>query len=195
MSEQERTPLGPLGLALLSSTVGTICVGLIFRHSVSQQTHSKRSMSILISNTVRSACALLWPSVLLLSVPSEDVSRPALCLPVAWGFFAWAVDSYLVNRAPSSTEGRPASLRFDPSSINALSFGLCGMVGARPQSAHSALFLRAIVGSILVVLPSHNIAPGSVEEQVFDSVQKGILLWCVGLLLAGVVLAPRKPEN
>ena len=177
------------GLANLSCLVGAICIGAVFRRDF-QRASSDKSRRIAVSNAIRTGCAVLWPSILLASIPSRDVSRESVTLPIAWGFVAWAVDHYLANHAPSANEARAASLRFDPTSINSLAFGLCGLTGARTHGVQWTLFRRAIVASILVALPTHNIAPGSMEEQVVESVQKGILLWCIGFVIAGAT-APK----
>ena len=138
---------------------------------------------------IRTAGAALWPAVLFALVPREDRARPALLAPLAWAAAAWALDAHLLHPAPSAQPDKPASLRLEPASLGSLTFGLCGLLGAKPDSRHTHLFIYAIVGSILLVLPSHNLAPGCVEEQWFESVQKAALIWCIGLLVAGVALA------
>ena len=110
------------------------------------------------------------------------------------------IDAHLLHHAPSNSDERLASLRMDPSSLTGLAFGLCGLVGSRPNSEYSYLFMYAIVGCLLVVLPSHNLEPGCLEEQWFESTQKAALLWCVGTLIAAVFLARDRvkmsaPEN
>lgn len=127
-------------------------------------------------------------------VPREDHARPEMLAPLAWAAAAWALDAHLLHNAPSAQPDKPASLRLEPASLGSLTFGLCGLLGAKSDSRHTHLFVYAIMGSILVVLPSHNLEPGCVEEQYFESVQKAALIWCIGLLVAGVALArPRFP--
>ena len=62
-------------------------------------------------------------------------------------------------------------------------------MGARGEGPHTHLFLYAVVGCLVLVLPSHNLQEGCVEEQVFESVQKAALVWCIGFLVAGVALS------
>lgn len=140
---------------------------------------------------IRTMGAVLWPAVLLALVPAADRGNPALAVPLSWNAAMWALDAHLLHHAPSADE-RPASLRLDHASLASLSFGLCGLLGARPGSAHTHLFLYAIVGCVVLVFPSHNLQEGCVEQQVFESVQKAALMWCIGLLIAGVVLLRSK---
>ena len=138
------------------------------------------------ASAIRTLGTLLWPSVLLAVVPREDHSSRALALPLAWGVGAWLLDAHLMHHAPSGEEGRPATLRLEPGSIAPLSFGLVGLL--KPDGKYTHLFLYAIVGCLVLVLPSHNLRPDCVEEQVFESVQKAALIWCIGFLVAGVSL-------
>jgi len=45
-----------------------------------------------------------------------------------------------------------------------------------------------MLGMMLVVLPSHNIDNDYIEDAIIESVQKAALMWCMGLIVAGVVL-------
>ena len=143
------------------------------------------------ASAVRTLGTLLWPSVLLASVPRADHCRRALALPLAWGVGAWLLDAHLLHHAPSNEEGKPASLRLDPASLTSLSFGLCGLL--KPEGKYTHLFLYAIVGCLVLVLPSPNLKPGCIEEQLFESVQKAALVWCIGFLIAGVALTSSQP--
>lgn len=169
------------------TVVGVLCVLHVYASLLRQNppplTHRRA-----LAGTIRTLGSILWPSVLLAAVPSEDHNRSALVWPLAWNAFMWTLDAYLLHYAPSDDEERPASLRLDPTSLTGMSFGLCGLIGARPDSRYTYLFLYAVVGCLVLVLPSHNLQSGSLEEQVFESVQKAALLWCIGFLIAGVAL-------
>lgn len=154
------------------------------RHVLADDLARQRALASL----VRTAGAITWPLCLLSVVPADDHGRPALAIPLAWNGIMWAIDAQLLHRAPSNDPHRPASLRLDPGCLTSLAFGLCAMLGGRPESKHTHLFMYAIVGCLVLVLPSHNLQPGCFEEQLFESAQKAALLWCVGLLIAGITL-------
>lgn len=169
------------------TVLGGLCVIQLFLKQ--QHTWSGLALRRARASVIRTLGAVVWPAVLLGAVPRADHDRAILAVPLLWNAGMWVLDAHLLHHAPSSDpEARPASLRLDPASLTGLSFGLCGLLGARPESRYTHLFLYAIVGCLVLVLPSHNLAPDSVEEQVFESVQKAALLQCVGLLIAGVVL-------
>ena len=169
----------------VASVVGALCVWEVYRSLPPMDALSRRRA---LASTIRTMGTILWPVVLLSAVPREDHGHPALALPLMWNVLAWVLDAHLLHHAPSHSESVPASLRLEPQSITALTFGLCGLLGARPEGRHTHLFLFAVVGCIVLVLPSHNLKPGCLEEQVFESVQKAAIMWCIGLLIAGVVL-------
>jgi hypothetical protein len=173
----------PVGLA---TAVGLLCLAETHRGLEARtDLEARRARASLL----RTGGALLWPALLLSVVPREDHCRWALAPALLFNFAVWTLDSYLLHRVASSEpEARPASLRLDASSVTGLTFGLCGLLGARPDGKYTYLFLYAIVGCIVLVLPSHNLQPGCVEEQIFESVQKAAIVWCLGLLIAGIAL-------
>lgn len=177
-------------VARISSAVGMLCVVVAFRRAAPPTEAERRALA---SRTIRAAFAIAWPSVLLSSV--DDASRPALLAPLAWNAVAWIVDSYLAVHALPAPQNRSSSpsLRYEAMSLNGLAFGLCGMLGGLKASGCSPLFLKAIaVSLVFFVLPTHDIAPDTMPATVVDAVQKGATQWCVGFLIAGVVLgAPR----
>jgi hypothetical protein len=142
-----------------------------------------------LASVIRTVFAVTWPLVLTrVLVPSHDCASCLLCAPIVWVGLMWCIDSYLMHYTTSKTEDAPASLRLDPVSVTGLTFGLCNLAGARPDGTYTDLFMSAILGALLVVLPSHNMQPDCVEAQVFESVQKAALTWCIGALFAAVVL-------
>lgn len=170
----------------LVSALGTLVVLDVYRRA---QPSDELSRKKLLASTIRTVGAILWPVVLLTAVPRADhVHIAQLALPLLWGFFAWWLDSLLLHHSNASDPTRPAGLRIDPNSLTALAFGMSGLIGARADNRYTHLFVYAILGCIVLVLPAHNLQPGCVEEQIFESVQKACLVWCLGLLIAGVTL-------
>lgn len=143
--------------------------------------------SVGLARLLRTMGVTLWPLALYSAVDPRDRCSPALALPLAWVGGAWALDTFLMHRGKSAAGHKFATLRLESTSLTALAFGMCGVL--RPsEKRHVRLWLLAILGCLTVVLPSHNLEPGSVEEQVFESVQKTALSWCIGFLIAGVAL-------
>jgi hypothetical protein len=136
-----------------------------------------------LASFIRTLAAVLWPWVLTrLVVPCEDRCRSELAVPILWSSVMFALDSFVLHHS-RGTEGAPASVRLDPTSMTGLTFGLCSLVGSKPGGRYAHLFMYAILGCLLVVLPSHNLEKGCLEEQVFESVQKAALIYCIGILI------------
>ena len=141
---------------------------------------------------IRSIMALCWPVILLNTVPQDDITNPLLLVPLCWNVCLWAIDMYLMHFTSSKDGGNPSSIRLDPTNVTALGFALSGLVGNRPNTRYSYIFVCAIVCCMVVVLPSHNMNPTTTEAQLFESIQKGTLMWCIGLVITGVVLMTEK---
>ena len=170
----------------LTTAAGVLCVLYVYRTFPEESTALEARKAL--TSTVRTLGAILWPHILLSLLPEKDRSRGVIMIPLLWNPLVWALDSYLLYNASSNDDDvRPASLRFDASSIIGLSFGLSGLLGSRPDGEHVHLFLYAIVSCVVLALPSHNLQEDSPEEQLFESVQKAAVIWCLGLLIAGVV--------
>lgn len=178
----------PLPWVSLASVAGALSVLAIQRRGM-RSLPTGKARHRLLAGGIRACGAALWPALLLSLVPKGDRTSPALSLPLAWVLGMWSLDSYLMHHAKASDESVPAALRMEPGAVTAMSFGLCSLVGARADGPYTHLVLYAVVGCIVGVFPAHNLLPGSDEEIVFDNVQKTLLVWCVGLLLAGVSLA------
>ena len=136
---------------------------------------------------------LLWPAVLLSVVPARDHDQRALrrFLGVGRG----RVVRRRVLYAPRSRErGRsPRDLAFRSHELAPLSFGLCGLL--KPDGQYTHLFLRQWSASPVVVLPSHNLRHNCIEEQVFESVQKAALIWCIRFSWWPASLGPRPTDD
>ena len=172
-----------VGLVGVASIVGTI-VAILAHHGGPSPLESRRALAI----TIRTCGAILWPTVLLAMVPASDRNNPVLVIPLVFQWSMWLLDSLLLNTAPSRDPETPASLRFETAGLTGLSIGIASLLGNKPTSEHAHLFLYAILGCLVVVLPSHNLKPGCIHDQVFESVQKTAFSWCLGLLIAAASL-------
>ena len=140
-----------------------------------------------LASQIRTTGAFLWPPLLLSLVHVKDRKCPYLLLPMLWPLAVWAVDQHLLYHA--STPDVEASLRFEPTSVTAMVFGLCGLLGARGDAEYAHLFLMAVLACVLVVLPSHTMVdPKLPEVIVITNVQRTVLVWSIALMAAGVVL-------
>ena len=96
----------------------------------------------------------------------------------------------MLNFLTSKEERLPASIRLDVGAfLSAHDLRpRQPLVGSRTDGRFTHLFVYAVVGALLVVLPSHNLEDDSVAEQIFESTQKAALMWCIGFLVAAVAL-------
>lgn len=179
---------------VLVTVVGVVGVLSRFANTKSDNTLDRKRK---VASTVRAVGAMIWPTVLFITVPKEDRSNPYLCIPLLWNTIVWVMDSYFIHyvRSSDSINEKLASIRLDHSNLAGLTFGLCSLVGSRPDSKYTHIFMYAILGCLVLVLPSHNLEPGCMEEQLFDNIQKTALMWCIGLIIAAVLLTKTHTES
>ena len=140
------------------------------------------------ASTIRTGGTVLWPTALLGALAVEARRPGALWVPLAWSGAIWALDSYMLNFLTSKEKRLPASIRLDVGAFAPMTFGLASLVGSRTDGRFTYLFVYAVVGALLVVLPTHNLEDDSIAEQIFESTQKAALVWCIGFLVAAVTL-------
>lgn len=173
-------------LVWTSASGATLVATMVLLHGLHRRRiHDKRLRR---TSLLRTYGVLLWPCVLMAILSPSDRTRPVVAVPLLYVLGVWALDAHLLSNAPTAKEGQLPALRLDPTSLGGLTFGVCSLSGVRPESKYSHLFLYAVVGTLVAVLPSHNLREGCVEADVIESLQKVALLWCTGLLVAGVAL-------
>lgn len=176
-------------LLVYSSVAGLVCVSLVAARAYSLTNDSDCKRKILAGG-IRTFVANLFPLMI------YGIGKGAICTPaILWVLISNLVDSYFMWNVEGNDPSRLASLKLEPTVITSLTFSLCVYLNAKADHKYGDLFLFAIMGCLLCVLPSHSMKPGCVEEQVFESVQKSMLFNCVGVLVAGVCLVRKDSQE
>lgn len=180
----------------LASAVGIACVTLAYARFRTDPNLNARAFgrTRLFSAYLRTVGTLLWPCVLFTALAPSDHCKAALFPALTWSFAMWGIEAALFHQYDSAQGGKPglpASLQINPASLTAIGFGMSSLVGSRPDSPYASLFTYAILGCFLLVLPGHDLPDNSVGAQIFDNVQRVVLHWCIGLLVAAVFLTHR----
>ena len=174
----------PLGVA---TTVGLVCVWrALYTRACKEDDRLARERHV--TSAIRTTGALVWPVLLLSLIHPTDRGCGYLAVPLLWMEVMWAIDLYALYYCKSDKDGRPASLRLSAGSVTAFAFGLSGLIGASSDSRYVHFFLLSIMGCVMTVLPDHNFEEASLEATVMENVQRTILMWCIGLMVSGVVL-------
>lgn len=168
----------------VGSLACTTLVGLLVIHSLDDG----RNRAL----TVRAMLTLLWPLVLACVVDPSDRSSHALLPATIWMALVWWIDSHaLVGAAAAATltdVRRKLGVSFEAQTVTAMSYGLCGLVGARCDTKHTYLILYALMVCIMVVLPSHGLGAADPLAPLVDEVQRMSLIYAISLLISGVAL-------
>lgn len=140
------------------------------------------------SITYRTVATALFPFLLNAIVPDASCNHHAMLPSTLWMTVMWMFDTYtLKSETPSVTTGS-RGVRFDTHSVTALSFGLCGLVGARADTRYVHLIVYAILGCVMLVLPTHTLSASDPLFPFVEETQRMALVYCIALLIAGVTL-------
>ena len=143
--------------------------------------------------TIRAILTLLWPIVILSMLEPTDRTNVAIVVPTLWMGLMWWIDSYAILHSTQSPEidarsRAPMGMRFDSHTVTAMSFGLCGLVGARYDTKYTHFILYALMTCIMFVLPVHNLPESHPFTDTVNEIQRMCLVYSIALVITGVVL-------
>lgn len=147
-------------------------------------------------HTARSITATSWP--LVLSSFAQGANGACVWPSVVWMFVVWWLDvRHLSARSEhsdeSTTSGELSKLlqrgvRIEPSMITALTFGLCGLAGARSDTHYTRYIVYALIACVLVVLPHVELSTEDPMTPIISEVQRAVLIHGIGTVVTCVCL-------
>jgi len=143
------------------------------------------------------SCALvLWPYIwetLLKENSYTSHSLPSL----AWPLFMILLEIYLMryHTLESETKSRKGIISMDANLICTLTFALGSILGAHKDNCCQNLFIYGVLGCIIFVFPNPNAPQETIECIMIETIQKVVLIYSTGLLLAGAFLLQMKKKH
>ena len=142
---------------------------------------------------MRTLGALLWPPLLFSCICKSDTQKQILVVPLLISTIWHSIELRLLRDCTGVSKDLIPSLRMEASALTGLGFAMSASVGNRPDSKYTYLFLYAVITCFLVVSPTHNIEQDSLAAQVIEGVQRSVFVWCMCLVIAGVLLS--RPQS
>ena len=144
-------------------------------------------------HTARSVTATSWPLVLSSFAAGADVA--CVWPSVVWMFLVWWLDvRRLTHTQTTETTTTDISnmlqrgVRMEPTMLTALTFGLCGLVGARSDTRYTKYIVYALVACILVVLPNVEMSVEDPMSPIISEVQRAVLIHGIATVITCVCL-------
>lgn len=144
-------------------------------------------------HTARSVTATSWPLVLSSFAAGADVA--CVWPSVVWMFLVWWLDvrrlTHTQTTEPTTTDISnmlQRGVRMEPTMLTALTFGLCGLVGARSDTRYTKYIVYALVACILVVLPNVEMSVEDPMSPVISEVQRAVLIHGIATVITCVCL-------
>ena len=141
----------------------------------------------------RSITAALWPYTLssFAHAPWDTCVMPSML----WMLVVWWLDvRHLDQTAEPSTMPHEVAhmlrrgIRMEPSMITALTFGLCGLVGARADTQYTPNIVYALIACVLVVLPHVELSAVDPMMPLISEVQRMVLVHGIATIVTCVCL-------
>ena len=146
-------------------------------------------------HTARSVTATTWP--LVLSTFAKGANAACVWPSVVWMFVVWWLDVRRLSDAQTTTTETATTdlsnmlrrgVRMEPTMLTALTFGLCGLVGARADTRYTKYIVYALVACILVVLPNVEMSVEDSMSPVISEVQRAVLIHGIATVVTCVCL-------
>ena len=181
------------------SLVGTIAVLVSYiraRPVFPPPAHDERSRKQFL-HTARSITATSWPLVLSLIRPSGDAT--ACVVPsVLWMFLVWWLDvRHLTDQSSTADLATflQRGVRIEPSILTALTFGMCGLAGARSDMPYTKYIVYALLACVMVVLPNVELPLDDPTTPVISEVQRAVLVHGIATVVTCVCLTRTSPTT
>ena len=165
---------------LIGLLVGIVSIALLQARGA----RSKGKRTIVLSSAY--ICGILaWPYVWN-AVAHELNSGSAL----TQGAFLWpmaylAFETYLLEKYQSGVDSKRGTLQMDANGVCSMTFALFGIMGARHDRFEARIFNTAILCCLAFILPSFDAPADSLENILLEAVQRVLLVYSTGLMLAG----------
>jgi hypothetical protein len=141
-------------------------------------------------HTARSVTATSWP--LVMSSFAQGANVACVWPSVVWMLVVWWLDVRRLTHPDTSTTESSNMLRrgvrMEPTMVTALTFGLCGLVGARSDTRYTKYIVYALVACILVVLPHVEMSVEDPMSPLISEVQRAVLIHGIATVVTCVCL-------
>lgn len=141
--------------------------------------------------TTRSMVVTLWPFVLSTFARGNGIK---CAIPsMLWMAGLWWLDTrrLSVERDDALTTVKDLlqrGVRIETNTVTALTFGLCGLAGARSDTAYTRYIIYALILCILVVMPQLELSPEDPMSLLISEVQRGVLVHGIATVVTCVCL-------
>ena len=175
--------------------IGGICVYMVTHSLLLQQKKTARIRARLMVLTIWTLAIVLWPAIwaAILGAQSQKIAAfPSLIWPIL--IVSIDIMTMRQNTYESHIQSKRSILTIDANAICSLTFAMSGIIGAHKHKCCNRIFLYAVLGCIAFVMPAPHSHLNAIETITIEAVQKAILAYATGLLLAGVMLVTSDNE-
>ena len=173
---------------VMTGVVGSIVVALGV-HAVSK-TPTFREKTQIINAAIWTVALSGWPLLWRRLVGSDVASQSVAWIGLMWPIAVIALDMSLIGTHSDAVQSKRNLLNMDSNTICSLTFAMAGILASKQDKTReccTSLFMYAIVGCLVFVLPSSHGASDAPAVAAFEAFQRVSLTFSTALLIAGAV--------
>ena len=167
------------------SLIGTVVVGISYLLRLPRSTIGENERRAVLLHTIRSATATAWP-LFASRLFGEDATARCVTPSIAWMYATWWLDVRHIER--EGNEAPQRGVRIEPHMLTALTFGLCGLTGAKVDAPYTSYIVYSLIACLLVALPQSELPPEDPASYLVSEVQRTVLLYAIATVVTSLCL-------
>lgn len=164
---------------------------------VAQRGQTPRIRARTIVLTVWMVSILVWPLVWAFVMGKERATLGAW-VSLIWPILAIGADIGAMQQSTyehAHIETKGSNLAIDSNAVCSLTFAISSIIGAQKHECCNRIFLYAVLGCIVFVMPTQYVRTTSLSTMTIEAVQKSVLAYSTALLIGGVLVVVSKNGN
>lgn len=177
-------------MLLASASVVGAVIYMLSISCVHQRQETARIRARLTVLTIWMMGIVVWP-VLWAGIFKEERFDLMSKLSLLWPILIIGTDITAMHQMTyeaAHTHSKRQMLSIDSNAICSLTFALSGLIGAHRHPCCNKIFLLAVLGCIVFILPAPYANTIGREAMMIETFQKIILSYATGLLIGGIML-------
>lgn len=173
---------------IVSSLCGFLVVMLSYAKL--REASAYREKSNIINAAIYSVALLVWPLVWYKALGTQVINNRFSSVSLLWPIIILGFDIAMLKNSSDDVHSKKGVLNIDSNTICGLTFALSGILGSQfptKKLCCSKLFMYAIIGCLVFILPFSHTSSSSMEVVTLECIQRVFLTFSTSFLIAGTL--------
>lgn len=163
---------------------------VIFTYVKLSEASAYREKSHIVSASIYSLALLVWPLVWYEALGTQVISNKFSIVSLLWPIIILGFDVAMLKSNNDEVQSKKGILNIDSNTICSLTFALAGILASQfpdKKVCCSKLFMYAIIGCLVFILPFSHSSSSSMEVVGLECFQRVCLTFSTSFLIAGTL--------